>query len=129
MKCHPYLMNHVTPVQMAERYLHEAQHQKDVSVATSLRTQLQLAQLFWARCEQTTAKHVLKSLIKRCQQVGLRGGVWGWGTVLGEMVTCAAISPCLYVLVHHQAAAFQPRVVCHVIEITPAEKEILTWDS
>ena len=23
MKCHPYLMNHVTPVQMAERYLHE----------------------------------------------------------------------------------------------------------
>ena len=91
----------VIHVQMAERYLHEAQHQKDVSAATSLRTQLQLAQLFWARCEQTTAKHVLKSLIKHCQQVGLGGGVWGWGSVLGETVMCAAISPCLYLSLIH----------------------------
>ncbi|XP_070188647.1 serine-protein kinase ATM-like [Littorina saxatilis] len=56
--------------QVAEKYIHELQHQTDISPTTSLHTQLQLAQLFWARREQTTAKHVLKALIKTCQQLG-----------------------------------------------------------
>jgi uncharacterized protein YeaO (DUF488 family) len=56
--------------QMSERYLHELQQQdREGPLTVSLHTQLQLAQLFWARNEQTTAKHVLKSLIKRCKQV------------------------------------------------------------
>ncbi|XP_076466353.1 serine-protein kinase ATM-like [Babylonia areolata] len=60
--------------QMSERCLHEVQHQTDMSPATSVQAQLQLAQLFWARSEQMTAKHVLKSLIKRCQGEGEENG-------------------------------------------------------
>ena len=114
---------------MAERYLHEAQHQKDVSVATSLRTQLQLAQLFWARCEQTTAKHVLKSLIKRCQQVWLRGGVWGVGDSSGWDSNVRSHFPML-ICTGAPSGSCTPALgslSCH--RNYPSWKVILTWDS
>ncbi|KAK7494518.1 hypothetical protein BaRGS_00014171, partial [Batillaria attramentaria] len=54
--------------QLAERHLFELQHQVNTSSAVGLRTQLESAQLFWSRSEHTTAKHILKTLINKCEQ-------------------------------------------------------------